>query len=97
MTSIHPTLPTQTLIPGIVDPSKPYAGTIQQPHGPIVRRLAQQNYSQPQKPMSLGDGRHKELMGALGKLQVSQKATQKVDEDKNKTTLAMEETREWRG
>ena len=103
MTSLHPTLPTQTLVPGTVDPTRLYAGTIHEPYGHIVREVAQKNYSQPQQSLSIGDERHRELMTALKKLSVNQKVSQKVEpqqpktDDENKTTKAMDETRQWRG
>ena len=101
MTSIHPILPTQTLVPGTVDPTRAYAGTMHEPHGRIVREVQQANYSQPQKSLSIGDERHNQLMGALKKLSVKQNVSQQVGEpkpqDENKTTKAMDETRLWRG
>ena len=105
MTSIHAILPTQTLVPGIVDPTRAYAGTINQPHGHIVREVQQKNYSQPQQSLSIGDERHNQLMGALKKLSVKQNVSQQVGgpqqsqqpQDENKTTKVMDETRMWRG
>ena len=69
-----------------------------------MREVEHQNYSQPQKSLSIGDERHNQLMGALKKLNVKQNVSQQVGgpqqpqkpNDENKTTKVMNETREWR-
>ena len=91
MTSIHPTLPEQTLVPGVVDPTKPYGDTIYTAVGPVVQMQREMSVSRPMPTMSLGDTRHKELLDGLK--QIAQRVDQKVNV---KTVEALEETREWR-
>ena len=91
MTSIHPTLPAQTLVPGVVDPLRQYGGTIMRTAGPVIREERHENYSAPQQTMNLGDSRHKELMEGLK--HIAQTVDQKIQK---KTVEALEETREWR-
>ncbi len=91
MTSVHPTLPAQTLVPGLVDPTKTYGGTILRRSGPVIRQQTHENYSAPQQTMNLGDSRHKELLEGLK--HIAQSVDQKIQK---KTVEALQETREWR-
>ena len=93
MTSLKPVLPYTfpLLYPGIEDPMRTqqdYAGTTHTPYGPIVHESKQENYTRSEKPLQLGDSRHKELMDGLKSIATALKT---------KTTEAIEETRPWRG
>ena len=79
------------LIPGYEDPTRTergYAGSIRTPYGPVVEERKQETYTQPTQSLSLGDGRHKELMDGLKEISSALKT---------KSTEALKETRPWRG
>ena len=93
MSSLIPILPTVRLIPGPRNPNLQYGGTIHRPAGPIVREeIAEAHYTAPQHTMNLGDSRHNELLTGLKN--IAQKVEQTIQGQK--TTEALEETREWR-
>ena len=89
-----PTLPTQTLVPGVVDPNAIWAGNRR--IGEIETVDAGVEPPKPQfKPLpNLGEERHNEVLNAIKGLKVSIKQTA----DQNvATTDAFRETRPWRG
>ncbi len=89
-----PTLPTQTLVPGVVDPSAIYGGTRRIGGSKVIE--ADTAAPKPGfKPLpNLGEERHSEVLSAIKGLKVSIKQTA---EQNVATTDAFRETRPWRG
>ena len=89
-----PTLPTQTLVPGVVDPTAIYGVSVDE----WGRKTGDVEIKPPKpqfKPLpNLGEERHNEVLDAIKGLKVSikQRADQNVA-----TTDAFRETRPWRG
>ena len=91
MTTERPVLPGGTIVPGLVDPQTTFSYLTKSRHGRAVKEEVPR-VSAPVQPVSLGNERHKETMGALK--DIAAKITQAVTQ---KTTEAMEEKRLWRG
>jgi hypothetical protein len=87
MTSLMPKAIGGQIVPGVISPYYRFSFVTEKPYG-LPQEKEVFTPSAPQKPKSLGDERHHELLGALKNIQVKQKATQIQD--------ALPGNRDWR-